>query len=96
MITHKYDNWLAKLLFWRKKPGWQWAFTLGETVRYRYPDTGDLALRRHEEIHVEQYRRHGIPGFLWRYFVVEWRVPYRDKSFEVEARLGATAPPGAP
>jgi hypothetical protein len=41
--------------------------------------------KNHEMIHVAQYQRHGILGFLWRYCVKEMFVPYREKTFEKEA-----------
>lgn len=82
---HLYNNWIAKLLFCRKPKGAQWAFTLGRTVRYRYPDDGDKVLRNHENIHVGQFAKLGVVRFLWQYFFTEWGVPYREKSLEKEA-----------
>ncbi len=40
----------------------------------------------HELKHVEQYERHGLPGFLFRYFVQHLKKGYWNNAFEVEAR----------
>jgi len=87
---HRYRHWLARLRFWHKPQGEQWAFTLNQTAYYRLPRNALLphaaaVLESHEEIHMEQFRRLGIAGFLWQYYAVEWNVPYREKSLEREA-----------
>jgi hypothetical protein len=88
--THHYNHWLAKLRYWHKPKQDQWAFAFGQRAYYRYPrswisDYQAKVLESHEEIHMEQFRRLGIVGFLWQYCVVEWNVPYREKSLEQEA-----------
>jgi len=85
MVEHLYNSKLAKALFALKPKNRQWAFTLGQTVYYRLPNTSNYILRNHEEIHAMQYRRLGIAGFLFQYFIKEMFVPYRQKSLEVEA-----------
>ncbi|HVF74623.1 MAG TPA: hypothetical protein VM938_06205 [Acidimicrobiales bacterium] len=70
------------------------AVTLGSLVIVRRSAAGSAPLLRHEAVHVEQWRRHGIVGFLRRYLgdylrlrlrgyghrAAYWRIP-----FEVEA-----------
>jgi hypothetical protein len=85
MTTHKYNHPLAKTLFALKPKNQQWAFTLGQTVYYRLPDTGNEILKNHEEIHAMQYRQMGTAKFLYQYFIKEALVPYRKKSLEREA-----------
>ena len=90
MTSHRYNHWLAKLRFLLKPRHEQWAFTFGQSAYCRYPrnflsDAAAAVLESHEEAHMEQYRRLGVVGFLWQYYVVEWRIPYRMKSLEQEA-----------
>lgn len=55
-------------------------------------------LLRHELVHVEQWRRYGVVGFLWRYVgaYVRWRLrshahraAYRRIPLEIEAEWRA-------
>ena len=85
MNTHRYNHLMAKVLFALKPKNQQWAFTLGQKVYYRFPDTGNEILKNHEEIHAMQYRKLGLTGFLYQYFIKEAFVPYRGKSLEQEA-----------
>jgi hypothetical protein len=41
---------------------------------------------KHELKHVEQYRRHGVVGFLSRYFIESVKKGYYHNKFEKEAR----------
>lgn len=43
------------------------AITLGSTIIIRHDVTMTLSLLAHEHMHVQQWRRHGIVGFLLRY-----------------------------
>ncbi len=70
------------------------AITIGPLVSLRRRAAGDERLLRHELVHVEQWRRHGLAGFLVRYLgaYVVWRLrghahwdAYRRIPFEVEA-----------
>jgi len=89
-MNHRYKHWLAKLKFFYKPENEQWAFTLGQSAYYKYDrdylsECNARILESHEEIHMEQYERYGVIGFLWRYFILEWNVPYLEKSLEQEA-----------
>lgn len=70
---------IVKYLF----PKWVTGFTFGRNVFFRTTPTDTLL--RHETIHVMQYEKYGIFGFLWEYFIAEFNVPYLEKTFEVEA-----------
>lgn len=78
------------------------AITLGHLIIFTKPKYYDpssiqgLALLAHELKHVEQYRREGLPRFLWRY-LSHWlkvgydleRHPYESEATEFEARVQA-------
>lgn len=88
-----------------RHPGhWRWvggpvppgaaAMTLGKLVLVRRRAVGDERLLRHELVHVAQWRRLGVVGFLRRYLVAyaRWRLrghphgaAYRRIPLEVEA-----------
>jgi hypothetical protein len=70
------------------------ATTLGRWVFVRTSAAGSARLLRHERVHVGQYRRYGIAGFLCRYLAdyLRWRArryphwaAYRRVALEVEA-----------
>jgi len=70
------------------------AITLGPVVSVRTASADDALLARHEAVHVQQWRRLGVLGFLVRYLgaYVAWRVrgyphwaAYRRIPLEVEA-----------
>lgn len=48
--------------------------------------TPSPALKRHERVHWEQYRRHGRAWFLVLYLIENVRRGYHDNKFEIEAR----------
>jgi hypothetical protein len=70
------------------------AITIGPVVSVRACWAQDEHLARHEAVHVEQWRRHGVVGFLVRYIgpYLRWRLrrhghwdAYRHIPFEIEA-----------
>jgi hypothetical protein len=70
------------------------AITLGRLVIVRRRAAGSAHLLRHELVHVRQWRRYGVAGFLWRYLgaYVRGRLlgyghqgAYRRIPLEVEA-----------
>jgi hypothetical protein len=70
------------------------AITIGRAVFIREESAGNEYLLRHELVHVRQWRRHGVVGFLVRYLGPYglWRVgrkshrgAYLRIPFEVEA-----------
>jgi hypothetical protein len=70
------------------------AITIGPVVSVRSASAGDERLARHEAVHVRQWRRHGVVGFLGRYLgaYLRWRLrghphwdAYRHIPFEIEA-----------
>ena len=72
------------------------AITIGPVISIRRRAAGNERLLRHELVHVEQWRRYGIFGFLRRYLgsYFAWRVrghghwdAYRRIPLEVEADL---------
>ena len=70
----------------RREGWWRWvggpvppgaaAITLGRLVIVRRRAAGDPHLLRHELVHVEQWRRLGVVGFLARYLwaYLRWRL----------------------
>ena len=88
-----------------RHPGyWRWvggpvppgssAITLGRLISVRRRAAGNERLLRHELVHVEQWRRFGVVGFLTRYLgaYLRWRLllhghkdGYRRIPFEIEA-----------
>ena len=78
------------------------ATTLGRLVLVRADAADDENLMRHELVHVEQWRRLGVPGFLRRYVgaYLRWRLrgyghwaAYRRIPLEVEAEWRARTMP---
>lgn len=80
-------------LVWPGTSGW----TLGERVfiKPKLDESHRKRLVAHELVHVEQYRKHGIVGFLKQYFTDyaknlvtcrKHRQAYLDIPFEIEAR----------
>lgn len=70
------------------------AITLGRLIVVRARASSSARLLRHELVHVRQWRRFGVVGFLRRYLAgyLRWRVrgyphwgAYRRIPFEVEA-----------
>lgn len=76
------------------------AITLGSSVYVRYgfdqAKSRDLRLLLHELVHVDQYRRLGMLGFIWSYGRALGRSgSYRKNSLEVEAFAFAAQHRGA-
>ncbi|MEA3019996.1 MAG: hypothetical protein QOI47_1520, partial [Actinomycetota bacterium] len=74
------------------------AITVGSLISVRRGGADDERLLRHELVHVEQWRRYGASGFLWRYLgsYLGWRVrghshwdAYRRIPLEIEAEWRA-------
>ena len=74
------------------------AITLGRVVSVRRRFAGDVRLLEHELVHVGQWRRLGVVGFLRRYVgaYLRWRLrgyghwaAYRRIPLEVEAEWEA-------
>lgn len=86
-MTIHYGSRLARLFL----PKRYVAITLGSHVLTR---EGTLAERvlRHEEKHVDQWRRFGLMGFLSRYLWYHFRYGYDRNPFEVEARRAESRP----
>ena len=70
------------------------AITLGRVISVRAHAAGSEGLLRHELVHVRQWRRYGVVGFLVRYLgsYAVWRLrrkghggAYRRIPFEIEA-----------
>ncbi len=78
------------------------AITIGPLVCMRRDAVGDERLLRHERVHVEQWRRLGVIGFLWRYLgaYCRWRLRWHSHRsaylripLEIEAEWRARQPP---
>jgi hypothetical protein len=90
-IERAVDHW--RLIGGPVPPG-SAAITLGPVVCVRTRSAGDKELARHEAVHVHQWRRFGVAGFLWRYLgaYLGWRIrgyphiaAYRRIPLEIEA-----------
>ena len=68
----------------------QVAMVLGRTVHLsgasRAEFLADAEWVAHEEVHIRQFREHGVLPFLWKYLLESARVGYFNNRFEVEAR----------
>lgn len=80
MVVH-YRSLLARLFLPRRYV----AITLASHVLTR-EEALDERILRHEQVHVEQWSRHGFFGFLGRYLWFHLKYGYADNPFEVEAR----------
>lgn len=78
------------------------AITIGPVISVRRRAACDERLLRHELVHVEQWRRHGVVGFLVRYLgaYVRWRLlgrghwdAYRHIPLEIEAEWRSRSEP---
>lgn len=88
-VRIKQDSWLARLA--AKRMGYdRVAMVIGHTIHLHNTTAQQFLADRewvcHELKHVEQYERHGIPGFLWRYLLESARKGYFNNRFEAEAR----------
>jgi len=84
----------------RSAPG-ATAITLGPVIFIRERGVGSARLRRHELVHVRQWRDLGVLGFLRRYLgtYLRWRLrgyphwaAYRRVPLEIEAEWEARDP----
>lgn len=77
-----YNSYIVQIFF----PKYILGFTLGSTIRLRNTKhrTPDWVVP-HEEVHVKQYEKYGIIGFLWIYLWKERHLSYKEKTFEIEA-----------
>jgi len=84
-------SWMARLAAGKLKTE-QVAMVIGQTI-YLHNTTREEFLSDtqwvcHELTHVQQYREHGVAGFLAKY-VVDWlKNGYYQNRFEVQARAG--------
>lgn len=82
-------SFLARIAAWKMGTS-SVAMVLGRTIHLwgvsRAEFLADTAWVRHELMHVEQYRRYGTIGFLFRYTWESVRRGYRNNYLEVEAR----------
>lgn len=91
-------HWLPRLL--NKFGGGAYWMTIGNTIYY--PDVYDLETAKlftdlidHEKVHIEQYKKYTVPGFLFLYVLVplpiffayfRWR--FEREAYMVQLRLG--------
>jgi hypothetical protein len=66
------------------------AMVVGQTVHLsgatREEFLADAEWVAHEQVHLRQYKEHGLLPFLWKYLVESARVGYYANKYEVEAR----------
>lgn len=86
-----YNSTLAKVLLPRRFI----AIALGDRV-FTKAQSLSVATLRHEQVHVEQWRRHGLIVFAARYLWYHVRYGYEENPFEIEARAAERLPPGEP
>ena len=72
------------------------AMVIGDTI-HLHNTSGkefleDKRWLKHELKHLEQYRQHGLFGFLWKYMLESIRRGYHNIRFEVEAREAESIP----
>ena len=83
------NSWLAKRA--AKNLGFDYiAMVFGSTIHLHNTTIERFFARPswviHELRHIEQYQRHGMLGFLFRYGIEHFRKGYWENAFEVEAR----------
>ena len=88
-------SWLARLAAWKLGVP-AVAITIGRTIHLHRAEPAELlsnqAWLRHELCHVEQFRRFGMPRFIFLYLWESFRRGYTQNRFEVEARAAETNP----
>ncbi|MCB0714664.1 MAG: DUF4157 domain-containing protein [Chitinophagaceae bacterium] len=92
-VKIKENSWLAKLAA-RKLKSDKMAMVIGHTIHLHNTTKeeflNDERWLRHELKHVEQYKKHGVAGFLCKYLWQSLRHGYHDNVFEKEARESET------
>ncbi len=63
-----------------------YAITFGKHV-YVKGKTLSSKDMKHEEIHVNQYKKYGFFGFLWKYWRYHRKYGYWNNPLEIEARI---------
>lgn len=89
-LTVHYRSLLARMLL----PKRYVAITLSRHVLTRETSLDERTLR-HEWVHMEQWRRYGLFGFLGRYLWYHFKVGYEANPFEIEAREAERSLPGS-
>lgn len=88
-IRIKENSWLA-LIAAKKLRTAQVAMVIGRTIHLHNVSREDFLKDekwvKHEQCHIEQYRRHGFIGFIVRYTWESIRRGYHNNRFEAEAR----------
>lgn len=83
------NSWLARIAAGRIGAE-RVAMVIGKTIYLFHTTAGEFLADTdwvcHELKHVEQYKRYGTAGFLWRYLWETARKGYYNNRFEVEAR----------
>ena len=88
-LTVHYRSLLARMLL----PKRYVAITLSSHVLTRATSLDECILR-HERVHMEQWRRYGLLGFLTRYLWYHFKYGYAGNPFEIEAREAEKSFPG--
>ena len=85
----KENSWLAKIAAKQLRTG-SVAMVLGNTI-HLYNTSKEEFLQnktwlRHELCHIQQFRQHGLVGFIVKYVWESIKKGYYNNKFEVEAR----------
>lgn len=85
----KENSWLAKIAARQLRTG-SVAMVLGNTI-HLYNTSKEEFLQnktwlRHELCHIQQFRQHGLVGFIVKYVWESIKKGYYNNKFEVEAR----------
>jgi hypothetical protein len=85
----KENSFIASMGAWKLKTD-KIALVIGGTVHLHNTTREEFLQNkrwvRHEEKHIEQYKKHGVISFLIRYIFESIRSGYYNNKFEVEAR----------
>jgi hypothetical protein len=83
------NSWLARIASFNMRAD-KLAIVFGNTIHLhntaRAEFLNDPFWVCHELKHVEQYRRYGFYGFIFRYLIESMKKEYYNNKFEVEAR----------
>jgi hypothetical protein len=88
-VKIKENSWVAKIAAVKMKAG-KIAIVFGNTIHLHNTTAQEFLQDKkwinHELKHIEQYKQHGIAGFIGKY-LIEWvKKGYYNNRFEVEAR----------
>jgi hypothetical protein len=88
-VTIRENSWLARIASFNLRAD-KLAIVFGSTIHLHNTGREEFLNDRfwvcHELKHVEQYKRYGFAGFIFRYLIESMKNGYYNNKFEVEAR----------